>query len=180
MHLNIRHRLPGIRQLTPVYGLIVLFVYSWTILWFFWKLNSWLRYLTTVEIATILAYGLMINLLESLVVLTIPLVLSLALPARWFFDQFIARSTALLVPLLGFLVFAAFQFEGRANFHQSLIMRVSIPVLFLAIGLIFSVGRWSKFRMIMEALAERTTVFLYITLPLSLLSLTIVLVRNLL
>ena len=176
---RLKGKFPNLRQLAPVYGVVVLFIYSWTILWFFWKLNGWLVYLNLGEVGVILAYSLALNLIESILVLSFPLILCLVLPARWFYDQFVARSTALLLPGLGFLIFAAYQFEGRTRFHQSLILKTMIPTVCLMFLLVLACGRWSWLRNLFENVAERASVFLYITLPLSTLSLLIVAYRNL-
>src|SRR4030067_2095638 len=78
--LKIKSRLPSLNELAPVYGIISLFVYSWTIVWFFWKLNGWLVYLNLGEIGMILIYSLATNLLESLFVLSVPGLVGMVLP----------------------------------------------------------------------------------------------------
>lgn len=174
-----KEKIPSLQLLAPVYGVIVLFVYSWTILWFFWKLNGWLVYLNLGEIGIVLAYSMSINLLESLVVLIFPVILSILLPAKWYFDQFVARSTALLIPALSFLIFSAYQFEGRSKFHQSLIVKSAIPTFIIMLIIVLSTGKWGGVRRIFEITADRASVFIYISLPLSLVSLVIVIARNL-
>ena len=176
--MSVIERTPKLRQLAPVYGVIVVFVYSWTILWFFWKLNGWLAYLRLDEIFTILMYTLATNFLESLLVLLLPMGLSMLLPAKCFFDQFVARGTALVLPGLSYLVFVAYQFEGREKFNQSLIMRLAIPVFFIVMFLVFASGKWGFVRKAFEEFANRTTIFLYLSIPMSVFSLLIVIARN--
>ena len=71
-------RIPSWGKIVPVFAVIVLIVYAWTIIWFFWKLPSWLFFLNAGEILTAFAYSLATNLAESLVVLCAPLLLALA------------------------------------------------------------------------------------------------------
>jgi hypothetical protein len=178
--LNLKDKLPSLNKLAPVFGVISLFVYSWTLLWFFWKLNGWLVYLNLEEIGVILIYALATNLLESLVVLGVPVLIGILLPARLYMDQFIARSTAWLLPGLSYLVFAAFQFEGRSKFHQSLIVQAGIPVVFFMAIFIYATVKWQTARKLFEGIADRSTIFIYFFLPISVISLVIVIVRNIL
>jgi hypothetical protein len=177
--MSYRERIPNARQLAPVYAVIVLFVYGWTLGWFFWKLNSWLYYLTAGEILTILAYAFAVNLLESLLLLVPAIGFSIALPRHWFFDQFAARATALLLPGLLFFVFVANQFVSREQFRQSLVMALALPVVLLSAALVAAVGRWKLLRRLIEDLSDRATVFLYLTIPSSVVALLIVIGRNL-
>ncbi len=172
-------RIPKIRQLSPVYAVIVLMIYTWTILWFFWKLSGWLFYLEFDEILTILAYTITINLIESLIVLLAVLVVDVLLPKSWFYDRFVARGSMLAVSSLGYLMYVAYQFQQRAVFPQAFIARLTIPVFFLILSLVFISGRWGVARKIMEELADRATVFLYLSIPISIVSLLTVIVRNL-
>jgi len=176
--LKLKDKLPSFNELAPVYGVISLFVYTWTILWFFWKLNGWLVYLNLGEIGVILVYSLATNLLECLFVLMIPLLISVVLPARWYLDHFTASSTAWLLPGLSFVIFAAFQFEGRSKFHQSLIIQVGIPVIFLMAFFIFATIKWQWARTLLESIADRTTIFIYLFFPISVVSIVVVLIRN--
>src|SRR5690242_16356711 len=85
----IRTRIPSWAQIIPVYGVIVLMVYTWTLMAFFYKVPSWSYYLNAGEILTLLAYSLATNLAETLLVLCGPLLVALILPRRWFRDVFI-------------------------------------------------------------------------------------------
>jgi len=66
---DVRTRFPSLQENLQVYAVIVAFLYTWTILWLFWELPSWLNFLTVGEILPIFAYALATNLLESLLVL---------------------------------------------------------------------------------------------------------------
>ena len=177
--MSFHDRLPRARQVAPVYAIIVLVLYSWTVTWFFWKLSSWIFYLNTAEILTILAYALTVNLGESLLVVLAPIGLSLLLPRTWFLGDFVARGTALVLPGLLFLVFVAFQFEGRDQWHQTLVMRLALPVAFLTLLLMMAVGKWPWLRSFLEGLSDRATIFLYVSIPASTVALLVVVVRNL-
>ena len=59
-------RFPKTQDILPVYAVIAAVVFSWSIITFFWKLQSWLIFLRSDEILSILAYTLSVDMLESL------------------------------------------------------------------------------------------------------------------
>jgi hypothetical protein len=176
--LVIFKRIPAWGQVAPVYAVIVLMVYTWTSLWFFWKLPSWLFFLNAGEIAIAFAYSLATNFVESLAVLCGPLLLSMALPKKWFYDQFVARGAALALSGLGYMMYIAFQFKTNADYPS---LNLKAWTLVLAAGIILFIvylaGRLSFLRKVIEFVADRAIIFLYITVPLSLISLAVLLVR---
>jgi hypothetical protein len=174
--LAIFKRLPKRPQVAAVYAVIVLVIYAWTILWSFWKLPSWLYFMSIGEILTIYAYSLTTNLFESLLVLCLPLGLCLILPRKWFSDVFITRSVIVVLSLLGFAAYILTQFQSREDYPGGIVRL--IPFVFLAsLGLAFLVGKIKPLVKAVDFFAEQATVFLYITIPLSLVSLLVVAVR---
>ena len=153
-------------------------VYTWTSLWFFWKLPSWLFFLNAGEIATTFAYTQATNLVESLAVLCAPLVLSMALPRAWFHDRFVARGATLSIAGLGYMMYVAFQFKTNAD-YPSLTLKAWSLALAAAVILVivYLAGRLNLFKKIIEFLADRAIIILYISLPISLISLVIVIFR---
>jgi hypothetical protein len=153
-------------------------IYTWTILWFFWKLPSWLFFLNTGEIAIAFAYSLATNLMESLVVLGGALILSMLLPKEWFFDQFVARGASLALSGLGYMMYVAFQFKTNADYPSLTLKAWSLALAALVIlVIVYLAGRLALIRKLIEYIADRAIIFLYISLPLSLISLVVVLIR---
>jgi hypothetical protein len=176
--LNLRQRIPTWQQITPVYGVIALVIYSWTILRFFWKLPSWLYYQSLGDIFSLYAYSAFVNLLESLVVLLAPLVLSIILPEKWFRNRFVARSTVMLLLGFSFLAYFDYHIPDMENYPRYLLnwapyVAIAILILGYLSGLVRPIVKLA------EGLAERTVIFLYITIPLSVISLFVVGIRNL-
>ena len=171
-------RIPGWGQVAPVYAVIVLMIYAWTLVWFFWKLPSWLFFLNAGEIVIALAYALATNLVESLLMLCAPLVMSMALPKQWFHDRFVARGAALAISGLAYMMYLANQFKTKDDYPS---LTLKPWTLALALGVILFIvylaGRLSLFRKLIELLADRAIIFLYISLPLSLISLVVVIFR---
>ena len=169
-------RFPPLTQITSVYAIIVLVIYTWTILWSFWKLPSWLNFLSFGEILTIYAYSLTTNLLESLLVLCLPLGLSLILPRKWFSEAFVTCGTVVALLNLGYVAFILIQSQSLDNYPVNIVRLV--PVIFLAsLILSFLIGKVKFLVKAIDFFAEQATVFLYITIPLSLISLMVVLAR---
>ena len=72
-------RLPERKNILGVYAVIVTLVYSWTLFTSFYKLPSWMFYLTIWQILSVYAYAFSVNLLESILALTGILILEFTL-----------------------------------------------------------------------------------------------------
>lgn len=158
--------------------MIVLIVYGWTIIWFFWRLPGWLFFLNAPEILMAAAYALATNFAESLAVLLAPLLLSMILPKRWFRDVFVARGAALVIALLVYMIFLTYKFQLKSDYPslplpvwQLVLPAAAIPLI------VYLPGRLGLLRTILEWLADRATIFLFVTIPLSVLSMLAILVR---
>src|SRR5690349_10243188 len=70
--LRIAERIPSLKQITPVYAVIVVFVYAWSLLHFLWRVPAWVLSHPLNDILANFAYMVVVNLFESLVVLLAP------------------------------------------------------------------------------------------------------------
>ena len=133
------------------------------------------------EIALVYAYLLVTNFLESLLAVCVPIVLGFILPPKWFRDSFVSRGTSLVLLGLGYFMFLAYQFQAKEDYPSVLLKLWSVA---LALGLIaflvFIIGKVPSLNKVLEFIAEQATILLYIYIPLSLVSLLIVLPRLLL
>ena len=170
------NRLPKLSQIASVYAVIVLVIYIWTILWSFWKLPSWLFFLSIGEILTIYAYSFATNLLESLLILCLPLGLGVILPRKWFLDVFVSRGVIVVLSVLGFAAYILTQFNSREDYPGNVIR--SFPLVLLAsLVLAFLAGKVKILTRVVDFFSEQATVFLYLSIPLSLIAVSVVLVR---
>jgi hypothetical protein len=177
--VNFKKRFPSLDQLMPVYAVIVTVIYAWSLLKFFWRLPSFLYSSTAGEIAVTYAYLNVVNFFESLVILLVPIALSFVLPHKWFHDRFTSKSVLLVSLLLGYLVYLARHIIVEQPFPYTL-MKWSPLFGILILALVFLLDRITPLSKIVESLANRLVVFLYISVPVSLISLLIVLFRNIL
>src|SRR5688572_24194464 len=105
--MQLKKKIPSLEQLSQVYVVIAVVLYSWSIFRFFWRLPSFIISATIDEIAIMYAYLTAVNFLESLVLLLVPILFSILLPAHWFFDRFVTKSTLLLSMGLWYLYYIA-------------------------------------------------------------------------
>ncbi len=178
--LTILERFPRWRQILPVYAVIAFIVYAWTLLWFFWKLPGWMFFLGIGNIVSALAYALVVNLAESLLVLGAVLGLAWVLPSRWFRDVFVARGAALCIAGLGYLMFLADRFKDKMSYPALPLAAWTVPAALAALALVvYLCGRFGVVRKALEGIADSATIFLYILVPASLLSLIVILFNSL-
>ncbi len=175
--MGIFKRLPKWPEIAALYAVIVLVIYGWTLLWFFWKFPSWLYFLSVGEILKVLVYAITTNFFESLVVLMVLVIINLGLPLRWFPENnFVARSMAMSLVGLGYMMFLAGQFQGKEDYPALALLFA--PLVLVAVFLAgYFTGKIELVRRVLAGFADRAIVFLYISIPISLLCLLIVLAQ---
>lgn len=175
-------RLPPFPSILGVYAVIVLFVYSWTLFVSFYKFPSWIQYLTIGQILTIYAYSFSTNFLESLFflvgILLLDFTIFLAMKNR---GEFLTRYSSLVIVLLisaawRLLLFQDYQSATIFVAGEKLWWTVTI---LLAMSIAILAPKIKHVSMFIENIAERAIVLLYIYLPLGLISLAVVVIRNL-
>lgn len=177
--MSFTKRIPSLTQLAPVYAIAVTMIYSWSLMRFSWRVPSFLKYSTTGEIGVIFAYLMVVNLLESLVVVFAPLALSAILPQKWFHDRFVTKGVLLVAMGLGYWIYIVGKIVPEMPFPYALIKWS--PVFFLLILiLVLLLGQINFLSKIVDEISDRFVIFLYISIPVSAISLMVVLIRNIL
>ncbi len=172
-------RLPAFKDIVPVYAVIWFMTFSWTIITSFQLLSiSWIFFISVWDIVGILAYQVLTNLFESLIVMAVLLVFTGLLPHGWLKDDFRARGSIVAMTFLGWLIYSYFSLE-MWQLHEQ-IGQLLLRILVTAAVLLFAGLKFPVIRKIVLLLAERCIVFLYVLLPMAFLSLVVVLIRNLL
>lgn len=144
---------------------------------------SWLKYMTLGEILVITAYALAFALIESLVITVLLLILSLVFPVKVFRDKFIPQGS-ILVLVAGFVA-VMLQENMSEVYHLKIRQLTTYPIIgILAVVVMIFVLSWIFDRLsiltrLIQSIAERMTVFSYIYVPISVVSLVIVTLRNL-
>ena len=96
-------RLPNRQAILQVYAVIAVMLSGWTITAFLWKLSAWLLILNIGEIFTVFAYAMVVNLIESLIILLFLLLSCAVLSPSFLRDHFAVRGTILAAGLIGSL-----------------------------------------------------------------------------
>jgi len=164
--LAIFRKLPGWGQIIPVYAVIVTMVYGWTIIRFFWKVPSWLLFMSVGDLLSALSFTLTANLIESLLILVGLLFLCLLLPLKWFRDAFIVHGSLISGLSLGYLMLIADHYRSKTDVPTEVFAWAPLVVIVIAFVLILF-NRLSPLRKLVEDLADRLTIFLYLSVPLS-------------
>ena len=176
--MPIKNKLPRLAQVYPVYAIIVILTYGWTIYWALWKLPSWLDFLPLGQIGAIFCYLMATNLIESLLVLVGVLIISLILPKKWFHDVFVSRGSVLAASALIPIMVFEYNYDKPADYFYK--FPLYLPLIVLIAGVLAFLAGWIQIvRKAVEVFAENAVIFLFVSLPVSILSLIVVIVRNL-
>lgn len=143
---------------------------------FFWKVPSWLYFLSLGEIAAILSYTFASSLVESTLILSIFLFAGLVLPSGLLTDQFVIRGSMVVYGMSFWVALFNLNVLIELPARSDVISFGIVALLTVALGLIVT-DRIPAVRKLLFALGQRLTVFLYLWLPLSLLGMLVILFR---
>jgi len=180
---NLITHLPSREDALPVYSIVIFTIFGWTLYRLFWYIPSWLEHLSISSILITAAYILSFALLESAAIFSLLCLFSLIFPRRLFRDRFVSQSCSIVI-LLGvgaYLFQRKVKVMYRLSFVELMIYPVVIILCTLIVILIFGYffKRFEILSKLIDAFAEKMTVFTYVYLPLGLLGLLVVLIRNL-
>jgi hypothetical protein len=176
--MKLFNRLPAFDQILAVYAMAAFMLFSWSLLWFFWNVPSWLHFMNLGVLFATLSYAVAASFLEGLTFLGLLLIVAFILPPAWFRDYFTARGSAVTISLLGLIMLRDYWIVSE-NYFLKPMTTFGLALAVLMAVLLFLAVKFSWMDKALNVLAERLTVFLYIFLSLSVLSLLVVLIRNL-
>ena len=175
---NLRARLPNWDQILPVYSVIVVILYTWSTVWFFYRASSWALFLNISEILAVYSYVLAANFLESILAFVVILGMCFILPFRWFLERFVYRGASFAILGLGFMMYFAkqLQSDGMDKFPGALLNWSPLILfgIFLSVFLLEIIPGFSK---MIAVLADRSIVFMYLYLPLTVIAVISIVVR---
>jgi hypothetical protein len=174
-------RLPDPQAILQVYAVIAVMLAGWTITAFLWKLSAWLLLLNLGEIFTVFSYSMVEDLIESLLVLLFLLTMSGLLPARMLQNDFAVRGTILSVGMIAALM----SFVGlhmRFGIETGLKLLLGPLAVLLLTAILLSFPPKFRFTRLLHSVAlwlsDHMLVFLYILIPLFVIFLVYVIIRN--
>lgn len=175
--MNIFKKIPSLDDIAAVYAVIVVMIYAPTINLFFWKLPSWVLFSTLGDLLNIFFYAITVNFIESLMVIAAVVFLCMVLPSKWFYDHFCAKGVMLVLLTLGFLIYLGSRMQPEMPFPWDLVR--GSPVIFLCILVaVFLLDKIDRLGGFLQALANRFVVFLFLSIPVSVVALLVVFMRN--
>ena len=183
MWASLRARLPSRQQVFPVFSVILFIVFSWTLIREFFQVPSWMKYQSLGDILVITAYILAFALVESLLVLGFLYLLSLVFPVKIFRDKFIAQGCTLVLAagvgavLLQENIDLVYHLKVKELIFYPLVILLGLVILVYALAFVFD--RLSAIPHLITTIADSMTVFAYLYVPLGLIALVVVIVRNL-
>ena len=174
--VGIREKIPPTHEIASLYSTIVFFVYGWTGVAVIWKLPSWSYILSPGAIVVTLAYIVTARLFKSVVILLIFLSASLLLPASWIRDKFVVRCSVILCSFTLWVVIFTFSTSTHLPDQGDILTFLAGFLITSVFGLLLS-ERISSVRRFLSLVGDRLIVFLYVSLPLSLVGILIVIIR---
>lgn len=175
--------LPTKKDIVPVLATIVFVVFSWSIYRIVWYVPSWIKFLSIEDILVVLAYILAFALFESGIILSLLLFLAALLPGRLLKDRFVEQGSLIVWSITVWITIL--HWNSGYLFQRSLggLVGYGLLILVVMIGSIIFISYIFIYRLrpvkeLLTNVAERMTIFLYIYIPVSLLGMVIVIVRN--
>ena len=177
-----KSRLPTRSEAVSVFSIFVFFIFSWTLYRTSWYVPSWLEYLSLWSVLIVIAYVLAFALFESAGMLALVVFFSLFFPCKVFKEKYILQGSSLAV----LISVGAVMLQRKINlvYRLELWQLVAYPLVgllasvLLVVLLAFLFTRFPALAPLINAMVERMVIFVYIYVPLGLLALLVVLVRN--
>jgi hypothetical protein len=179
---RIEQKLPSRQEVLPVFSVIVFIVFTWSLYRMFFQVPSLLFYMRVWDVLIISAYVLAFALFESMVVLGLLVIFSLVIPTKYFKEKFVAQSsTVVLMITLGAVALQRkmnimYRLDGWELILYPFVILAAIIFVIFAASYIYD--RFKILPRIINTVAERMIVFVLLYVPLSILGLLVVFVRN--
>lgn len=176
--MRLLNRFPKPQEIIPVYAVGVTILYTFAIITSMNDFSrNWLLYLDIVEIFNLFTYIIAGAFVESLLVIIILIFTSLAFPPKIQTDRFVLYGTILTITFLFGLMLRDGTYVGIGDILSSTRM---IFMFFALTAFTFSIlsERFKTIRSIIESIADRCVIFLYVYMPLSLISVIAILIKN--
>lgn len=174
----LENRFPHKNEIISVLGVSVFVCHSWSIRGFLNDLPSLLLYYRLPEILVVFAYMMAFAFLESLLITAGLAFAGGILPSRWLRNGFAYKG--LIFVAVGSIGAYVLQKNLRYEFPsiQMLALNLVIPLVLIAF-LIAASHLWGPLRKVLLDIQDRLSIMLYIYVPLGLVSIVVVVFRNL-
>jgi hypothetical protein len=160
---------------------VVFLIYSWAIRGFLYQLSSLRLYHTLGEIFAVFSYLMAFALLETLVTIGILIFIGFILPGNWIREGFAYKGfITTLVTGIAMILLNNYLFSLNHAMPPKNVIYLSTGITFiLLISLILLFQNIPTLQKVLLAIQERMQIFIYFYIPLGILGLTVVVLRNL-
>jgi len=174
---------PSMKQIILVYSIRVFLTYSWVIMLFFYDLPRLNLFLAPFELFAVFSYSIVFAFIDSILFSGILLILSIFIYRKYLIEKY--------VPVMGSIAIISYLWIGalRIMYQPKLLNNlvwIDDPFLIwiiISLASTISIGfvayRSTQLQNILHLFADKVQVFLYIYLPLSIICIFIVGLRNL-
>jgi hypothetical protein len=181
-HMNFIKKIPPRREILPVYSLILFIVFSWSIFRILFQIPSWLYSHSKTGIVFLSAYVFSFDLIESTLVLFFVFLVCIIMPRYFLYDRFVAQGSILVLTCTAWALIIQFQ---RDYLHKRDLAELVVWIILFTLSLVLISSFSSYFlrkneslQTAIEALADRMIVFGWLYISVGLISLVILLARN--
>lgn len=177
----LKERLPHRREILYVFGGVVFLIYSWAIRGFLYQLSSLRLYYTLGDIFGVFSYLMAFALAESLVIMIGLILIGSILPGKWFRRGFAYKGfIAILVVGIAMIYLDRYLFSLDHAMPPIKMIYLYLGItITLIVSLILLVQNFHQLQKLLLAVEERFQIFIYIYIPLGILGLIVVVLRNL-
>jgi hypothetical protein len=175
MRISLANRFPKKEQIIPVYAVGVTILYSWSL--FTAVDSSWLLFFNIIDIFKLFTYILAGAFLESLILIGSLLFISLFFSKIFLDSKFILYGSILTITFLGSLIYIHSQ-----TWTMGLLENIDKWIKFFFTSTIIALFLSEKIKIIQKwilVLADICIVFLYMYIPISIISIIFIFIRNL-
>ena len=175
-------KFPNSQESLPVFSLILFIVFSFTTFRMLFQIPSWLNSHSTTDIFFLASYVFAVALIECLLLFGFILLINFILPGKFFRAHFVAQGSLVITICTIWALILKFITPGYefANLQEPLgwllIFMLSLLIILLAGS--FLLRRYQQIEDLVDSLADRMVIFAWIYAPIGLISLCIVLIRN--
>ena len=172
-------RLPSAQELQLVFAAIALPVFAWSILNVLREMPSWVLRLKTWDLVGVIAYTQAFALIETLVVWVTMILIAAVLPAKLFRDHFVAVGSALVLVAAAWAIAYHLSPVDIADVGRRQLLLVGLTSAG-SIALVYSaVTRSARIESLIRSVTERVSILSFVYAGLGVLSLILVIIRNL-
>jgi len=173
-----RSRFPNRQEIFKAYVVIVFLVQVWSIYNVWHAVPSWSLAMDTWTLAGTIAYTQAFALFESLLILGLMVTLAVILPRNWYKERFVAQSSVaiILAAVASVLAHLYGQDWGMWN-TRGFLTWLGIMFCLILVAFIL-VARFERLQRGFEALADRLLILSSVYIAIGVVSLILVLIRN--